>query len=153
MSALVGAILIGAGVALLRHRPSTYLSPVSPVRITSPFGDRINPITGEAQFHNGVDLAATVGTPVLAPWDGVTRPPYHTDAGGLQILVDMDDGTRAGFAHLSDALGGGIRVKRGDVVAYTGASGNVTGPHLHFSLKRDGVYIDPEPYLHTDAVA
>jgi len=106
-----------------------------PGRLTSPFGNRINPVTDEKQFHNGVDLAAPIGTPVLCPAAGKVTNVYTNDIGGLQLIITHANGWRTGYAHLSKVnVKEGATVKDGQIVALTGDTGRGTGPHLHFTL-------------------
>ncbi len=112
-----------------------------PVRgkVTSQFGE------GRAQgSHNGVDIAAPVGTPVPAALSGEVLRVWTSEAGGLSVKVKYVDGTVAGFAHLDSAeVEKGQRILPGDIIAKTGNSGKSTGPHLHYTLTRDGKKVDP----------
>jgi murein DD-endopeptidase MepM/ murein hydrolase activator NlpD len=103
--------------------------------------------TPDRPTHNGVDIAAPVGTPVRASDGGIVASTYYHEAGGNSMLLDYDNGFRAGFAHLSAYNAAeGQRVERGQVVAYTGNTGaHTTGPHLHYTLRdREGEYVNPE---------
>lgn len=123
-----------------------YLFPVPGGRVSDLFGPRIHPLTGEAHVHNGVDIAAPVGTPVIAPAAGVVTSRYYHERGGRSLVLELDDqyGTRAGFAHLdTQEVNEGDRVTAGQRIGTVGRTGNVTGPHLHFTLSRDGVFLDP----------
>lgn len=111
--------------------------------ITSPFGSRRHPITGVQGNHNGVDIAVPVGTEVPAAMGGEIIRVWNADAGGLSVKVKYDDGTVAGFAHLSEQPIREGRFNAGDIIAVTGNSGRSTGPHLHYTLTRDGQKIDP----------
>lgn len=111
-------------------------SPLSSLVISSPFGYRTHPVTGQRQsFHNGVDYKAKMGEPIYAPCDGVVSFSKHP-SGGTQIILTNPGGLRLGFAHLSkyaEGLRNGDRVERGQVIGYVGDTGRVTGPHLHFT--------------------
>ena len=105
------------------------------VPITSGFGLRIHPITGEEEFHLGVDLGGSQGTPVLAALPGqiVAAGP----SGGLGNTVTLAHGTklRTRYGHMSQiAVTAGQSVQQGDVIGYVGSTGLSTGPHLHFEL-------------------
>ena len=116
-------------------------------RITSPFGERIHPITKEKQQHNGVDISAPIGTPIIAPESGRIKQIYNHAIGGNTLMMVSDRGTRYGFCHLSKIAEGiveGSIVAEGDVICYTGNTGRSTGPHLHFSVQKNNVWIDPE---------
>lgn len=109
--------------------------PIKYTRVSCKFGWRIHPVTGKRQYHNGVDVPAPVGTPILAPCDGTVSLSTNK-AGGKQLILRHPGGLRVGFAHLSEYAKGimkGAQVKEGDVIAYTGNTGQTTGPHLHFT--------------------
>jgi murein DD-endopeptidase MepM/ murein hydrolase activator NlpD len=118
-------------------------------RITSGFGERINPITKVKEFHNGIDIVVPEGTPVVAPENGEVVNVYKTDIGGNQIVLKHNSGYVSGYAHLLKPL---VKIKdkisRGQVIALSGKTGQVTGAHLHFSLRDpSGKYVDPEEVL------
>jgi len=131
-------------------------APLTTMCVTCPFGWRIHPVTKERQFHSGVDLKAALGTPVRAPFDGVVALTSRAAGGHQLILTNHNAHLRAGFAHLSDYAKGiapGSQVKEGEVIAYTGESGRVTGPHLHYTLsviKGSGkTFFDPEIVIYS----
>lgn len=119
--------------------------------ISSRYGYRVHPVTGERNsFHNGVDIAAPIGTPVFSPVDGVITDVSESETGGKRIAV-----TRMGmeyiFLHLSQQnVNKGSAVQKNTVIGKVGATGRVTGPHLHFSVKAFGQYVDPSPYILID---
>ncbi len=121
------------------------------VPVTSPFGWRRHPVTGEMAFHSGIDLGASLGTPVLATADGLVD--FAGVAGGYGNLVTLTHGDRqTQYAHLDTiAVRVGQRVRRGQVLGTVGATGRVTGPHLHYEVRIPGadgwVAIDPAPSL------
>ena len=116
--------------------------------ITSPFGNRLSPHTGQPVFHNGVDIAVPIGTPIIAPTGGTINNVYTTTKGGLQMVVDHANGYQSGYAHLSKVyFGPGVSVPAGKLIAESGASGQVTGPHLHFTWKKDGTFLDPQEHF------
>jgi murein DD-endopeptidase MepM/ murein hydrolase activator NlpD len=125
-----------------------FLKPVSG-RITSPFGFRTHPITGKKSFHNGVDIACYLGTPVFAPATGkVTEKWVHPSGGNSVAFVSLIDGIRFGFAHLDRVVVKiGDQITKGDIIAYSGNSGKSTGPHLHFTTKKNGNWIDPQTLI------
>lgn len=117
-------------------------------RITSKFGNRIHPITGATSFHNGIDIAAPIGTPVHSPYSGVVKSVYSNNTGGIQMIVDHDNGFRTGYAHLNEAIKRpGQRVKQGEIIAKTGNTGASTGPHLHLTLRKNGTLVNPEEFF------
>ena len=105
--------------------------------ITSPYGMRKHPVTGNYKLHNGVDLRAKTGTPIYSPANGVVRWVGWTDGGGNQISVNHENkGIRTGYAHLSKILvKKGDVVRRGQKIGLTGNTGRSTGPHLHFTTR------------------
>lgn len=114
---------------------------VDPVkgRITSRYGTR------QSGFHNGTDIAVPVGTKVRSPWRGKVAGVISNNAGGLQMVIDHPNGYRTGYAHLSEyRVSAGQKVRRGQVIALSGNTGGSTGPHLHFTLRKNGQLVDPE---------
>ncbi|MGI8935531.1 MAG: M23 family metallopeptidase [Phormidesmis sp.] len=130
-----------------------FIFPLSiPAPITSLFGFRIHPISGDQRFHAGTDIGAPQGTPVLAAQDGVvTSADYAGGYGLMVVLRHQTDGTQleTRYAHLSEIfVESGKSVKKGDVVGLVGSTGNSTGPHLHFEMHQltaDGwVVVNPD---------
>ena len=116
-------------------------------KISSRFGNRIHPVTGEKAFHNGVDIAAPLGTPVFCPIDGIAVLVATGEIGGRQIHV-VDGSIEYHFLHLSEQLiKQGVRVHKGMLIGEVGSTGRSTGPHLHFAKKVSGQFINPEPYI------
>jgi murein DD-endopeptidase MepM/ murein hydrolase activator NlpD len=120
--------------------------------ITSKFGWRTNPVLKRKEFHTGVDLRAAVGTPILAPADGVVRyTEYNKNSGyGNVVSVGHNYGFETYYAHLQNkaAVKEGQFVRKGDLIAYSGNTGMSTGPHLHYEVRFIGRTLDPEPFLH-----
>ena len=131
--------------SLLRATPSVW-----PVRgwVTSHFGWRKSPHGDGTRLHSGMDIAAPIGTPIIAPADGhVVFAGYHTAYGNL-VVVDHGYGLTSKYAHTSRMLVKvGDRVQRGDLIARVGNTGRSTGPHLHFEVIKDGVATSPMRYL------
>lgn len=119
-----------------------------PVILSPPLAVVPVPVRGWSRLHQAVDWPARVGTPVLAPADGlVTRREYQL-AGGLMLHIDHGEGVETNYAHLSVRfVSKGERVRAGQQIALTGASGVTTGPHLHFGVRVNGTWVDPEHYL------
>lgn len=118
--------------------------------ISSDFGRRKNPFSGEWKNHNGIDLAANVGTPVYAVKDGAVSVCISMDPTfGNYIILSHDRGKMTSvYAHLSKiAVEKDQVVKKGDIIGYVGQTGAATGPHLHFEIKQGGVAINPETKL------
>lgn len=129
-----------------------FLKPVNGV-ITSYFGYRQAPKSGASTGHKGIDISANVGTPVKAPADGTAYTRGY-DRSGYGYYMDINHGVINGynitsrFAHLSKFVGrNGAKVKKGQVIALSGNTGNTTGPHLHFEIRANGVPINPLQYM------
>jgi murein DD-endopeptidase MepM/ murein hydrolase activator NlpD len=121
--------------------------PVEFTEITSQFSlSRRHPILRRTRPHRGVDFAAPVGTPVRAVASGTVEQAGWEGGLGRCIRLAHANGLESTYGHLSRLAGGvtpGGTVERGQVIGYVGATGLATGPHLHFSLDRDGEYVDP----------
>jgi hypothetical protein len=118
-------------------------------KISSAYGKRIHPITKEQDFHNGIDLTAETGTPVVATADGVvTRAEYLEHTFGKLVEIDHGNGITTFYAHLDRyVVKKGDSVKKGDVIGYVGDSGVSVGPHLHYEVLKDGKNVDPAGYM------
>ena len=145
---LVAGTPLGDAAALFA---TPYVSPV-PGPITSPYGPRFHPILNYVRNHNGVDMTAACGTPIVAMTDGtVTR---SGNAGGYGLLVEIDHGTidedrmSSRYAHLS-VLGVtvGQKVSKGQQIGLAGTTGLSTGCHLHFEVLVNGAFVDPRAVL------
>lgn len=116
--------------------------------LTSYFGMRKSPFTGRRVMHEGLDIAANVGTPVIATADGIVARVGYSPSYGKEVVIDHGYGYRTIFGHSSKILvKPGQRVRRGDKVALVGNTGRSTGPHLHYELRMNGVPIDPRKTL------
>ncbi len=117
-------------------------------RITSPFGLRVNPITGRPEFHLGVDIANRWRTPVRSPADGKVVKAGYCGALGKCIEIDHGNGIQTYYGHLSKILvRRGDVVKRGEIIGLMGNSGRSTGPHLHYAVKFRGKIVNPKIFL------
>jgi murein DD-endopeptidase MepM/ murein hydrolase activator NlpD len=117
-------------------------------RITSSFGERLDPINGEGAFHAGIDIAAPFGTPVRAPADGIVLKAGFANGYGREIVIDHGNGIQTLYGHLSGfAVTDGERVRRGQVIGYLGDSGHSTGPHLHYEVHIHNAPVNPHKYL------
>lgn len=116
--------------------------------VVSPFGPRVDPITGEAGFHPGIDIAAPEGTPIHPAADGTVTQAAYDGGCGNAITIDHGDGLQTRYCHLS-ILGvtEGQTVVVGDVIGEVGTTGHSTGPHLHFEVHDHGVLRDPLEFL------
>lgn len=117
--------------------------------VTSEFVDRINPLTGEAEHHRGIDLAAPEGTPIYAVASGtVVLARYNHPSYGNYLVIDHGGGTTTLYAHCSALLvATGQTVSAGDIVARVGATGDATGNHLHLEVKVGGQLVNPRTFL------
>lgn len=116
--------------------------------ITSGFGYRDHPISGENGFHYGIDIAAGEGTPILAFASGTVDYIGESSIYGLYMQLRHADGTTSFYAHCSKLLfRKGASVKKGEAIAEVGTTGSSTGTHLHFEIRKDGVYLNPEYYV------
>ncbi len=125
--------------AQLGNGNTQLLFPLSmPAAISSLFGWRTHPISGDARFHSGTDLAAPMGTPVLAAYAGQVVLADLLGGYGLAVALDHNKGTaQTLYAHLSEIfVQSGEVVKQGDVIGRVGSTGNSTGPHLHFEFRQ-----------------
>lgn len=126
-----------------------YCTPVSGV-LSSDFGYREHPVEGEERFHYGVDLAASSGTEVDCFADGRVTAVGESSSYGKYCMVAHEGGYSTLYAHCSRVVvTSGMEVARGQKIAEVGETGIATGPHLHFELQRDGVYLNPVYYVAT----
>lgn len=124
-----------------------YCVPVKGV-LSSDFGYREHPIEGEERFHYGVDLAADIGTEVDCFADGTVTAVGESSSYGRYCIVAHENGFSTLYAHCSRiTASSGATVSRGQKIAEVGETGMATGPHLHFELQRDGVYLNPVYYV------
>ncbi|MGN1001308.1 MAG: peptidoglycan DD-metalloendopeptidase family protein [Oscillospiraceae bacterium] len=127
--------------------PFDYAVPVAGYE-SSGFGYRVHPILGDVRFHYGTDLAAWTGEAVLAFTSGTVVTAAWSDSYGNYVVIDHGDGWESLYAHCSSLLvTGGQWVETGETIALVGETGLATGPHLHFELTHDGVYLNPEYYI------
>ncbi|MFI2259853.1 M23 family metallopeptidase [Streptomyces tubercidicus] len=123
----------------------SFIAPVSSYTLTASFGQ-----AGDrwAADHTGQDFAAPTGTPVKAVHSGTITQAGWAGSYGYRIVLTLDDGTELWFCHLSSMVKTSGKVNTGDVIGRVGATGNVTGPHLHLEVRPDaGDPIDPMPWL------
>ncbi len=131
----------GEGVrkALLR-------TPVNSAVLTSGFGMRRHPILGYSVLHRGVDFGVPPGTPIMAAGDGVVEKREFQNGYGNYIRIRHNGDYATAYAHMSrfgKDMSVGKRVRQGDVIGYVGATGRVTGPHLHFEVLKNNGQVNP----------
>ncbi len=135
---------------LRRKTISDYFPTLKPVDgvIKSGFGSRLHPIFGEPRPHTGIDIAADVGTPVLAAGAGRVIEISYTPGLGQYIKIKHVNDLQTIYAHLSQIfVRKGEFVEKGQIIGAVGNSGLVTGPHLHFEIQYKGKPIDPQIFL------
>lgn len=116
--------------------------------ITSSCGVRKNPVLGKEELHNGLDIAVPVGTDVAAVKSGIVTEVRNSPTYGNLVKFETKDGYEVMYAHLSEVLvQEGEEIKQGQAVAKSGNTGLTTGPHLHYSLWKDGELLDPMDYV------
>lgn len=120
--------------------------------LSSPFGFRSDPITGESKMHTGMDFSCGPGNPVYATGDGTVTVVESDFYGyGNHIEVDHGFGYVSRYSHLADMFAYvGQQVRRGDCIALSGKSGRVTGPHLHYEVLYRNDYVNPSAYMDLD---
>lgn len=135
-------------------RPAGDAAPSGAIRrpvaapLSSRFGPRVHPVTGEHKLHAGIDLGAPTGTPIGAAAAGTVTFAGVRGGYGNLVIVDHGDGTESRYAHQATiAVREGQRVTPGALLGTVGSTGMSTGPHLHFELRRDGQPVDPAPLL------
>jgi murein DD-endopeptidase MepM/ murein hydrolase activator NlpD len=136
----------------LRSQKDLYLAtprgiPVPGV-ITSPYGGRVNPITGRAEFHRGIDISIGAGTPVTATAEGVVSFAGWNGGGGNVVVIAHGQGFFTYYAHNRKiVVEVGQRVNRGEVIGYAGSTGSATGSHCHYEVWRDGKSLNPLKFI------
>lgn len=117
-------------------------------RISDDYGDRIHPTLHVKKFHNGIDLAAPGGSPILAAYDGTVVAASYSTTMGNYIMIDHGDNLYTIYMHASALyVSKGTDVVKGQKIAAVGSTGRSTGNHLHFSVRVNGAYVSPWNYL------
>lgn len=125
------------------------------IALASGFGLRIHPVYKVKKMHNGIDFAASIGTPVYATADGfITKVEVRFSGYGKMVEIDHGFGYRTRYAHMHDfAIKKGQHVKRGDLIGYVGNTGLSTAPHLHYEVFINDQRVDPVHYFFNDLTA
>jgi septal ring factor EnvC (AmiA/AmiB activator) len=121
-----------------------------PVRglLTCGFESRISPFTGLKEFHQGLDIAAPIGTPIVSPADGVVVHIGLEKSYGRMLTMDHGFGFMTRYGHIAKAtVKVGEKVKRGQTIALVGDTGRTTGPHLHYEVHINGIPVNPLNYI------
>ena len=126
-------------------KPSvTWLRPCSYTMVSSPFGKRDAPTAGASTYHQGIDLAAPINTPIYATRTGRVTIAGYTNSAGYYVSINHGDGYSSIYMHMTTyVVSNGQAVSAGQLIGYVGISGITTGPHLHFGISYNGKYINP----------
>ncbi len=117
-------------------------------KISDDYGNRIHPTLGVEKFHNGIDLAAPNGSPILAAYDGEVVAAAYSSSMGNYVMIDHGDSLYTIYMHASALyVSKGDAVTKGQQIAAVGSTGRSTGPHLHFGVRKNGGYVSPWGYL------
>ena len=130
----------------------TWALPTDFRRVSSPFGKRVHPVTGEVgKMHNGIDLAANGGTPIYASRPGTVTAYVNHKTLGNYVIINHHDGYKTVYAHMNNKSIGvvktGQKVAIGELIGYVGTTGRSTGNHLHFAIIKNGSYVNPAKYI------
>jgi murein DD-endopeptidase MepM/ murein hydrolase activator NlpD len=131
------------------------LKPMDGYYSANGFGPRMHPVLGVFKTHEGLDIINDVGTPVYAAGDGTVEMAGQSGGGyGIAVVVNHGYGYQTLYAHLSKvSVRDGQHVKRGDLLAYSGKTGLVTGPHLHYEVRCKGICKNPADFFLDDVSA
>jgi murein DD-endopeptidase MepM/ murein hydrolase activator NlpD len=128
-------------------KPSNYIDfkwPIKWAGVTSPYGKRFHPVLKRNIFHNGVDLRAQVGVSLYSPAAGTIKTAGWLGGYGKIIIIKHAKGYETRHAHLNNIyVKVGQKVKRGELIGKTGKTGRITGPHLHYEIRRNGKTLNP----------
>ena len=117
-------------------------------KITSNYGMRVHPITGQYKLHTGVDISAPIGANFVAANDGIVTKAEYNTAYGNMVIIDHGGGISTLYAHGSEILVTvGQTVKRNEAILKVGSTGYSTGPHAHFEVRINGVVTNPIEYI------
>ena len=124
-----------------------WIEPVNGI-ITSSCGERENPILNKMEYHNGLDIAVAENTQAVAVKSGIVTEVRNSETLGKVLKYETEDGYTVMYAHLNDVLvKKGENVKQGQIVAMTGNTGLSTGPHIHYSIWRGDMLINPMQFV------
>ena len=125
-----------------------WLTPCEYIRVSSPFGYRWHPTTGQWSMHKGVDFAAPKGTPIYATRSGTVTIATYSSTAGNYVSINHGDGYSSVYMHMTHyVVEVGEYVKAGELIGYVGSTGRSTGPHLHFGIAYKGEYVNPMDYV------
>ncbi len=116
--------------------------------VSSPYGYRQDPFSGQTKYHKGLDIAVEKGTPVKSVFSGTVTESGYNSVGGNYIVIDHGNSVMSYYGHLQvSQVSVGDSVKTGDIIGKSGNTGKVTGAHLHFQLSYNGRTVNPQTYL------
>ncbi len=126
----------------------SWMVPCYYTMLTSPFGYRVHPISGQYKMHSGVDLSGPTGTPIKASRSGTVTTATYGSSGGYYVYINHGDGFSSCYLHMTHYIvSPGQYVTKGQVIGYMGSTGASTGPHLHFGILYNGTYVNPASYI------
>lgn len=150
----IQAAINWSGALAIQYKGGVMLWPIAVdgTYITSPYGNRLHPIQGVYRYHDGIDIGnAGYGAPVIAAADGIVTYAGVMSGYGNCVMINHGDGIVTLYGHGQEIYTElGATVKQGDVIMAVGSTGNSTGPHLHFEVRKFGVAVDPITYLQGD---
>lgn len=148
--ALCGGTALASGTAVRSTAGVTFVKPLTHSWISQGFGctsfsfEPIDLACPGGHWHSGIDLAAARGTPVMATLPGVVTVIVSATGYGLHVIIDHGGGLSSLYGHLDTVVVlSGDYVDAGQIIGTVGSTGNATGPHLHFEIRRDGIAEDP----------
>jgi len=159
ITAAVGVALCGgtalAGTAVSTSAPGVaFVKPLAHSWVSQEFGctsfsfEPVDLACPGRHWHSGIDLAAARGTPVMATLPGIATVILSVTGYGLHVVIDHGGGLSSLYGHLDTVtITTGAYVTAGEVIGTVGSTGNATGPHLHFEIRRDGIAEDPRQDL------
>jgi murein DD-endopeptidase MepM/ murein hydrolase activator NlpD len=116
--------------------------------MSSSWGHRNDPFTGEWTMHYGIDISTNVGNPIVATADGIVIKVQQDKYLGKNVTISHGNGFTTVYGHMSNfAVKAGQKVKRRDIIGYIGQTGKAAGPHVHYEVWRDGKRVDPKTFL------
>ena len=126
----------------------SWMVPCSYKKLTSPFGMRDTGIAGASTYHQGVDLSANSGTPIVASRGGTVTVATYGNSAGYYVTINHGDGYSSIYMHMSNFIvSAGQKVNQGQTIGYVGKSGVASGYHLHFGIAYNGAYVNPCSYV------
>lgn len=127
---------------------SSWMVPCSYKKLTSPFGFRDTGIAGASTYHQGVDLSANAGTPIVASRGGTVTTATYSNSAGYYVTINHGDGFSSIYMHMSNYIvSAGQTVNQGQTIGYVGKTGIASGNHLHFGILKNGSYVNPCNYV------